>query len=201
MPNVFGQDVTTVEDIVACFRRHGDAVRGAYRARYVYDDSTVDPYSGATLERPAALVGNPPGIAYPWEQVLLAAAACAGSDYPMLAHHLGVPLARVAFTVECVFDPRGEFDGLDGWVAPPDAAPCYLSLHLEATLTSPGPDDRLADIHRRVVERNMVLGALRGIPRTDALRIERSSGRAAEAPASAAAAPREAGCTSSGEQR
>jgi hypothetical protein len=196
MPNVFGQDVTSVDEILACVRRHGDALRGTYRARYVFDERTVDPYSGVALERPAPLVGNPPGVAYPWEQVFLAAAACAGSDYPMLAGHLGVPLTRVAFTVAGVFDPRGEFDGLDGYHAPADAAPCYLSLHLEATLTSPAPEAELAAIHRRVIERNMVLGALRGIPCTDALRIERPPARGADAPRAATPpAPREAGCT------
>jgi hypothetical protein len=48
----------------------------------------------------------------------MAAASCAGSDYPMLAQHLGVPLERVEFVVEGVFDPRGEFDGLGGYRAP-----------------------------------------------------------------------------------
>jgi hypothetical protein len=45
---------------------------------------------------------------YPWEQIFVAAANCAGSDYPMLAAHLGIPLDRVEFLIEGVFDPRGE---------------------------------------------------------------------------------------------
>jgi hypothetical protein len=172
MPNVFGQDVATVAESLDAFRRHGDAVRGTYRARYVFDRRTQDPYAGATLERPPALVANPPGAVFPWEQVFLAAANCAGSDYPMLASHLGVPLDRVELVVEGLFDPRGEFDGLDGFRAPEDAAPCYLALHLAATLTSAAPRASLESLHQRVVDRNMVLGALRGIPRTHELRVE-----------------------------
>ncbi len=175
MPNVFGDDVTTVEQITASLRAHGDAVRGTYRARYVYDEHTLDPYAGVRLERPPALVGNPPGVVYPWEQVFMAAAACAGSDYPMLARHLGVDLDRVEFTVEGLFDPRGEFDGLAGYAGPADAMHCYLALHLAVTITSNAPESRLAAIHRRVIERNMVLGALRGVPRTDTMRIVRKS--------------------------
>lgn len=174
MPIVFGEDVTTVAEITAALRQHGDAVRGTYRAHYVHDAHTLDPYAGTRLERPPALVGNPPGVVYPWEQVFLAAAACAGSDYPMLARHLGVPIERVEFTVEGVFDPRGEFDGLAGYEGPADAVPCYLALHLVTTLTSDAPEDQLGAIHRRVIDRNMVLGALRGVPRTDALRVVRS---------------------------
>lgn len=173
MPNVFGRDVTRVDDIVAAFRRHGDAVRGTYRARYVFDDHASDPYSGAALERPPALAGNPPGVVYPWEQVILSAAQCAGSDYPMLAEHFGVPIRRTEFVVECEFDPRGEFDGLAGFVAPASAAGCYLALHVAARLTSDADTARLEEIHRRVLRHNMVLGALRGIPRTDGLELVR----------------------------
>ena len=168
MPNIFGQDVQSVEEIADACRRHGDAMRLTYRARYVWDDRSKDPYAGARLERPAAMIGNPPAVVFPWEQIFVAAAACAGSDYPMLARHLGVPLDRVELVVEGVFDPRGEFDGLAGLHAPTDAAPCYLGLRLSARLTSDAPDDALESIHRRVIERNMVLGALRGIPREDA---------------------------------
>jgi hypothetical protein len=87
----------------------------------------------------------------------------------MLAVHFDAPLARVDFVVEGVFDPRGELDGLVGFVAPPEAAKCYASLHLRASLTSRAPREVLEKIHRRVVEHNMVLGALRGIPTTDEL--------------------------------
>jgi hypothetical protein len=174
MPNLFGTDVTSVEEIVGALRKHGDAVRGTYRARYVYDSRTQDAYAGATLERPAALAGNPAGVVYPWEQVFLAAATCAGSDYPMLARHLGVPLEKVEFVVEGVFDPRGEFDGLAGYHGPADAKPCYLALHLRATLHTRAPRAQLEPIHTRVIERNMVLGALRGIPRTHELHVEAS---------------------------
>lgn len=180
MPNVFGEDVSSVSQIVSAFRRHGDAVRGTYRARYVFDERTVDPYAGTTLERPPALVGNAPGTLYPWEQVFMAAAACAGSDYPMLAAHAGVPLERVEFVVEGLYDPRGEFDGLEGFTAPADARHCYLKLHLRAMLRSSAPREVLEAVHRRVLEHNMVLGALRGVPRTDELRIE-SAGSAAPA--------------------
>lgn len=179
MPNVFGQPANTVDEITDAFRRHGDAIRGTYRALYVFDDGTQDPYAGARLERPASLVGNPPAVVYPWEQVFLAAATCAGSDYPMLARHFGVALDRAEFVVEGVFDPRDEFDGLAGFRGPGDAAGCYLALHLQATLTSEAPHDALLRIHRRVIERNMVLGALRGIPRTDALQIRSGAGGAA----------------------
>jgi hypothetical protein len=150
-------------------------MRVTYRAHYVFDETSRDIYAGTRLERPAAMVGNPPGVVYPWEQVFLSAAACAGSDYPMLANHLGLPLERVEFVVEGVFDPRWEFDGLAGYEGPADAKHCYLGLHLRTTLRSSAPEAALAGIHRRVLERNMVLGALRGIPRTDELKIERAS--------------------------
>src|SRR5512146_1269105 len=132
MPNVFGEDVSSVEEIVEVFRRHGDAVRGTYRARYAFGADCQDPYGPARLERPPALRGNPPDAIFPWEQIFVAAATCAGSDYPMLAQHLGIPLDRVELVVEGVFDPRGEFDGLAGWEGPAEATGCYLSLHLSA---------------------------------------------------------------------
>lgn len=173
MPNVFGRDVFSVAEILGAFREHGDAVRGTYRARYVFDERSRDPYGGTELERPAAMRGNPPGAVYPWEQIFVAAASCAGSDYPMLAQHLGIPLERTELVVEGVFDPRGEFDGLAGFRAPPDAAPCFLALHLRATLVSPAPREQLERLHQRALAHNMVLGALRGIPRTSELVVRR----------------------------
>jgi hypothetical protein len=181
MPNVFGRDVSSVEEIVGAFRQHGDAVRGTYRARYAFGRGSRDPYGGTGLERPPPLRGNPPGPLYPWEQIFVAAAACAGSDYPMLAEHLGIPLERVELVVEGVFDPRGAFDGLDGFRAPADASPCYLGLHLEATLVSPAPRVELEALHERVMARNMVLGALRGIPTTSRLEVRRPSAEALRA--------------------
>ena len=79
MPVVFGESVNNVEDVVRALRTHGDRVRGTYRARYVFDEQSHDPYAGTTLERPDSLNGNPAGTVYPWEQIFLAAAACAGS--------------------------------------------------------------------------------------------------------------------------
>jgi hypothetical protein len=170
MPNVFGRQASSVEEIVAVLREHGDRVRDTYRARYVWTSAAADPYGvRTTLERPGPLRGNPPDVVFPWEQVYLAAATCAGSDYPMLAAHLGLPLERVELVVGGVFDPRGEFSGLDGYQAPADAAPCYLSLHVQAVLDSAAPRHRLEALHERVLAQNMVLGALRGIPRTSEL--------------------------------
>ncbi|HVY40048.1 MAG TPA: hypothetical protein VHM31_19045 [Polyangia bacterium] len=172
MPNVFGREANSVEEIVGVFRAHGDRVRETYRARYVWSPEAGNPYAVATaLERPESLRANPPDVVFPWEQVFIAAVTCAGSDYPMLAGHLGIALERAELTIDGVFDPRGEFDGLAGFQAPADAAPCYLSLHLRAVLDSPAPRERLEALHQRVVARNMVLGALRGIPRTSALTI------------------------------
>ena len=179
MPVVFGESVWSVEDIVAVFDRHGDRVRGTYRAHYRFDPSMTNPYSAPRLERPESLRDNPPDVIYPWEQIFLAAAACAGSDYPMLAAHFGVPLDRVDFVVEGVFDPRGEFDGLGGFVAPNDARDCYRSLHLSATIVSDAPRDVLERMHTHVTSRNMVLGALRGVPRTSELVIVPSETMAA----------------------
>jgi len=169
MPNVFGRNVTSIPDIVEAFRTHGDQVRGTYRARYTWGQSSPDPYVGARLERPAYLQGNPPEALFPWEQIFVAAATCSGSDYPMIASHLGVPLEGVELVVEGMFDPRGAFHGLAGFEAPADAAGCYLSLRLCATLISSARRDVLEKIHVQVMKRNMVLGALRGIPRTDEL--------------------------------
>ncbi len=144
---------------------------GAYRIRYRYERNAGNPYAPPSLERPSALSEEPPTRIYPWEQIFLAAATCAGSDYPMLAEHAGIPLDRVDFVVEGVFDPRGEFEGLDGLEAPPDARPRFLSLHLRATLVSKAPREQLERLHERVVTRNMVLGALRGVPMTSELSI------------------------------
>lgn len=169
MPVVFGESVSTVQEIVSVLKKHGDAVRGTYRARYRYDPESGDPYTPSHLERPPSLKDNAPGVAYPWEQIITAAAVCAGSDYPMLAAHAGIPLSSVEFVVEVVFDPRGEFDGLDGLDVPEDARHCFLALHLEATLVSPAPRHALEAIHDRVISHNMVLGALRGMPKTTTL--------------------------------
>jgi len=122
--------VSSVEEIVAACDRHGDRLRGTYRALYRFDATTTDPYRAPRLERPESLEANPPDVIYPWEQIFLAAAACAGSDYPMLAAHFGIPLERVEFVVEGEFDPRGEFDGLCGFDAPPEARHCYRTLAL-----------------------------------------------------------------------
>ena len=169
MPVVFGEMVSSVEAIAAACERHGDRLCGTYRAHYRFDPGMRNPYSAPRLERPDSLRDNPPDVIYPWEQIFLAAAACAGSDYPMLAAHFGVALDRVDFVVEGVFDPRDEFDGLAGYSAPNDARHCYRTLHLSATLVSPAPRSVLERIHARVVSHNMVLGALRGIPRTNEL--------------------------------
>jgi hypothetical protein len=171
MPIVFGQNLSTIEQCGGAFLELGDRVRGTYRVRYLWDQSSRDPYSAAatSLERPPSLIENPAAVVFPWEQIFLSAATCAGSDYPMLAAHFGAPLARVELVVEGVFDPRGQLDGLVGFVAPPEAAKCYASLHLRASLASRAPRDLLEKIHRRVIDHNMVLGALRGIPTTDEL--------------------------------
>lgn len=169
MPNVFGREAQSVDEIVDVFRTHGAAVRGTYLARYEWGRRSDNPYSSAALERPLSLRDNPPSVVFPWEQIFVAAATCAGSDYPMIAAHLGVPLDHVELVIQGVFDPRGEFHGLAGFNAPADSAPCYLSLHLHAKLTSSAHRDVLEKIHAHVVERNMVLGALRGIPRTSEL--------------------------------
>jgi uncharacterized OsmC-like protein len=171
MPVVFGEPVNTVDEIAGVVRKHGDRLRSVYRVRYICDRRSRGPYSGTRLERPESLADDSAQV-YPWEQVFVAAAACAGSDYPMLAAHFGIPLERVDLVVEGVFDPRGEFDGLAGLTAPADARPCYLALHLRATLVSSAPQEILERIHARVLSHNMVLGALRGIPTTSELTIE-----------------------------
>lgn len=182
MPVVFGESVSTVESIVGVFRRHGDRVRGVYRARYLFDEHSKNPYSGTTLERPPSLADNDPGTVYPWEQIFVAAAACAGSDYPMLATYDGVPLERVELIIEGLFDPRGEFDGLAGFEAPVDSRRCFLALHLHATVRSSAPRRALERIHARVVSHNMVLGALRGIPITSELTIEGGDSQVSPSP-------------------
>jgi hypothetical protein len=169
MPNVFGREVTSVEEIAEALHAHGDAVRGTYRARYSWGGDGQPFYTAAALERPPALRENPRDVVFPWEHIYLSAATCAGSDYPMLAAHFGIRIDRVEFEVSGVFDPRGEFDGLAGVVAPNDALACFVSLHLKAIVDSSAPRDVLERIHERVIGRNMVLGALRGIPRTHEL--------------------------------
>ena len=74
MPVVFGEMVSSIEEIVAACDRYGDRLRGTYRAHYRFDATTIDPYTAPRLERPEALAGNPPDAIYPWEQIFLAAA-------------------------------------------------------------------------------------------------------------------------------
>ena len=169
MPIVFGEMASTVAESIDAFKRYGDRVRGTYRAHYRFDPSMGNPYAPPRLERPECLEDNPPELIYPWEQIYLAAAACAGSDYPVMAAHLGIPLERADVVVEGVFDPRGEFDGLSGFHAPDEARHCYRTLHVRATLVSSATRADLEQLHDRVVTKNMVLGALRGIPQTNEL--------------------------------
>lgn len=169
MPVVFGENAFSLEDIITAFRRHGDAVRGTYRAHYRFDAGMHDIYKGTRLERPESLRDNPPDVVYPWEQVFLAAAACAGSDYPMFAPVFGINLERIDLVIEGVFDPRGEFDGILDFRAPASAKHCYLSLNLCATAVSSGPRSEIEKLHDFVLSHNMVLGALRGIPMTNEL--------------------------------
>lgn len=169
MPIIFGTMASSVDEIVDAFHRYDDRVRGTYRAHYRFDSTTRDPYHAPRLERPESLRDNPRDAIYPWEQIFLSAAACAGSDYPMLAAHFGVPLERIDFVVEGVFDPRWEFSGLGDFVAPDDARHCYPVLHLRATMVSSAPREALERIHAHVMSHNMVLDALRGIPQTNEL--------------------------------
>ncbi|MEH6718646.1 MAG: hypothetical protein V7704_07175 [Aurantimonas endophytica] len=169
MPAIFGEVVSSVADIVSVMKKHGDAVRGTYRARYHFDTESSGYYTTPILERPASMQANEPGVVYPWEQIFTAAAVCAGSDYPMLAAHEGIDLQSIDFVVEGVFDPRGEFDEMDGLEAPVDARHCFLSLHLCATLRSSASLVALEKLHERAIAYNMVLGALRGIPMTSEL--------------------------------
>jgi hypothetical protein len=169
MPVVFGEMVSSVEEVVAALDRYGDRVCGTYRAHYRFDQTTPDPYTAPRLERPESLANSPPNAIYPWEQIFLAAAACAGSDYPMLAAHFAVSIERVDFVVEGLFDPRGEFHGLGGFEAPVDARHCYKTLHFRATIVSSGSRADLERIHEHVMSRNMVLDALRGVPQTSEL--------------------------------
>jgi hypothetical protein len=167
VPIVFGKQVQSVEEIVDAFLRHGDLIRCTYRARYTWTPSSTDAHSGTSLERPAPLRDNPAHVVFPWEQLFVAAATCAGSDYPVFAAHLEIPLQRAELIVEGEFDPRPEFDGLHGFTSPTEHA--YSALRLRATLESPAPRAALEKLHARVVARNMVLNGLRGIPRTDEL--------------------------------
>jgi len=151
MLTVFGSPITNVQDSLDAFRQHGDRMRGTYRAHYRFDASSESPYAPARLERPESLVESAPGAVFPWEQVYLAAATCAGSDYPMFASHQGIPLDSVDLVIEGVFDPRGEFDDISGFHAPPSARHCFLSLHVEAHVVSSAPQADLEALHRRVI--------------------------------------------------
>jgi hypothetical protein len=176
MPNVFGREATELPEIISVLREFGDRVRGVYRARYVWRDAGAV-YAPASLERPPALRDNPADVVFPWEQVYVAAATCAGSDYPMFAPSFGVHLESVELVLEGLFDPRREFDGVDGYIAPRDAPHCYLSLHARTTIVSASPRAAIEMLHARVLDQNMVLDALRGVPRTDELFISTEDAR------------------------
>ena len=170
---VFGEAASTVREIVSVLDKHRDAVRGTYRARYVYDAASGTACSAPRLERPAGHPDNPATVIDPFEQIFCALAVCAGSDYPMLAKDAGIDLRFVDFTAEGLFDLRGKFMGLEGLEAPADARRCFVSLHLRAELRSSAPRSELEKLHRRVISYNMVLGTLRNVHVTDELVVRR----------------------------
>jgi|SRR5581483_5249445 len=169
MVNLNGAEVNSVAEIVEHFRAHGKRFPSTYRVTYALGP---DAYAGARIERPAAFRLNAPGL-YPWEQLLVAAANCAGSDYPMLAEHYGVDLQRLDITFEADFDPRGEFAGLDPKLPASDGMRhCYLAFRWHARVRSDAPKDVLQRIHDRVLSHNMVLDALRAVPMEGRLVVE-----------------------------
>lgn len=175
MVNICGKEVFSVTDIVAIFKERGDAIRGTYKARYRFGGAyDHDPYHGAALERPTAFLGNDPQAVYPWEQILVAAVQCAGSDYPMLAQHWDIPLDAVEIELEAVFDPRGEFTGLDpSFKGIREAPNCYQSFRWKVALTSSAPRADLERLQARVLSHNMVLNALRAVPITGELAVRK----------------------------
>ena len=58
MPIVFGVSANSVEEIVAAFARHGDRVRGTYRAHYRFDEDMTNPYAAPRLERPESIAAR-----------------------------------------------------------------------------------------------------------------------------------------------
>lgn len=179
MVNLNGKEVSSVSEILEAFRESPSSFPCTYRVRYRFGMGSHDPYAGASMERPAVLSMNEPG-AYPWEAILVAAANCAGSDYPMLAEHFGVPLDGVDIELSAVFDPRGEFEGL-GTIPQHKAGDrnCYQSLHWKATLVSSAPREALARVHERALSHNMVLNALRAVPLTGELVVKAPMARRA----------------------
>lgn len=171
VPNVFGEDLYSIPEFMDAFRKHGDKVRGAYVVRYQFGGGNSHPYQGASMRRPPALAKEDPHAVYPWEQLLMAAANCAGSDYPILADYWGIPLEAVEVEFTAVFDPRGEFGGLERDVTIPDGPRSYQSFHWAATLTSSAPKADLERLHRRALSNNMVLTALAAVPMTDSLKV------------------------------
>ena len=168
MVNLNGKEVNSVSEILDEFREHPHSYPGTYRVRYTFGPQS-DAYHGARLERPAAFRMNAGG-AYPWETIIVAAANCAGSDYPMLAEHYDVDLAGVEIELEADFDPRGEFAGLrESLPATPEMRHCYRAFRWKATLHSSASPEKLRTIHERVLSHNMVLDALRAVPITSEL--------------------------------
>ncbi len=173
MPIVFGEEAYSIPEILAVFRKHGDKVRGTYTVRYRFGGGDRNPYAGASMERPAMFKDEDPHAIYPWESILVAAANCAGSDYPMIAAHWGIPLEAVDIDLKAVFDPRGEFSGVDpAWKGIPEAPASYQSFRWSATLTSSAPREQLERLQKRVLSHNMVLNALRAVPLTSELKVQ-----------------------------
>lgn len=170
MPNVFGEELYSIPEFIDAFRKHGDRMRGTYTVRYEFGGGMTNPYTGASLKRPPALAKEDPHALYPWEQILMAAANCAGSDYPILAQYWGIPLDRVEVEFTAVFDPRGEFGGLEPDVTIPDGPRSYQAFHWAATVTSPAPRPAIERVHQRALSNNMVLNALSAVPLTHSLR-------------------------------
>ena len=59
---------------------------------------------------------------------------CSDAARAAASYRTSPPLERVDFVVEGVFDPRGEFDGLGGFDAPPEARHCFRALHFRAVI-------------------------------------------------------------------
>jgi uncharacterized OsmC-like protein len=170
MVNINSNEINSVAEILEEFRENPHSYPGTYTARYSYGTrSQANAYAAARLERPKPFRMNGQG-AYPWESILLAAATCGGSDYPMYAEHYGVEIDDVEVVLEADFDPRGEFVGLDPSVG---AEPhCYRAFRWNVTLRSDAPRDVLEKIHARVLMHNMVLDALRAVPMESTLTVK-----------------------------
>ena len=105
-----------------------------------------------TVDEPPSLGGGDQGP-NPVELLLAALGTCQEIVYAAFAALLGIPIDRLAITVEGVLDPRGLFDVAEVPVG-------LTEIHYRIEVASPAPKDEIAKLRRLVDAHCPVLATL-----------------------------------------